>query len=127
MPISAKPSLRFFHSAPLRKRTEAVLVRIERDEDATQHASALSSIVVELAHVGLGYYFLRPLQEAKFGFVARQTASLGMAGALRVMSPVVARILAGADTPQLRGVARHIRHLSEDSAGERRRPTRRRS
>ena len=127
MPTSAKPSLRFFHSAPLRRRTEALLARIERDEDATQHASALSSIVVELAQAGLGYYFLRPLEEAKFGFVARQTAGLGMAGALRVMSPVVGRILAGADTPQLRGVARHIRHLSEDSAGERRRPTRRRS
>ena len=119
----AKPSVRFFHSAALRKRTDAVLARIERDDDATPHASALSSVVVELTEAGLGYYFLRPLQESKFGFVARQTASLGMSGALRVMSPIIGRILAGADTPQLRGVAHHIRHLTEGSAGEKRRPT----
>ena len=40
------------------------------------------------------------------------------------MSPIIGRILAGADTPQLRGVAQHIRHLTESSAGEKRRPTR---
>jgi hypothetical protein len=125
MPTSAKPSLRFFHSAALRKRTEAVLARIEHNDDATQHARSLSGVVVELTEAGLDYYFLRPLQQAKFGFVARQTANFGMAGALRVISPVIGRILAGADTPQLRGVARHIRHLGGFPAGQERRPARR--
>jgi hypothetical protein len=125
MSNSAQPSLRFFHSPALRKRTDAVLARIERDDDATQHARALSSVVVELTEAGLDYYFLRPLQEARFGFVARQTANLGMAGALRVMSPVIGRILAGADTQQLRGVARHMRHLAGRAAGAGRRPKRR--
>jgi hypothetical protein len=124
MPIVAKPSVRFFHSPALRKRTDAVLARIERDDDATQHASALSSVVVALTETGLDYYFLRPLRESRFGFMARQTANLGMSGALRVMSPIISRILGGADTAQLRGVARHIRHLTESSVGEKRRPTR---
>ena len=124
MPSVAKPSLRFFCPTGLRKRTDTVLARIERDDDATQYASALSSVVVELTETGLDYYFLRPLRESKFGFVARQTANLGMSGALRVMSPVIGRILTGADTAQLRGVARHIRHLTDNSAGEKRRPTR---
>ncbi len=112
MATAAKPSLRFFHSTALRKRTEAVLLRIERDDDATRHAAALSSLVCELTKAGLDYYFLRPLEEARFGFVARQTASLGMSGAHRVMSPIIGRILSGADTEQLRGVAAHIRHLA---------------
>ena len=124
MPNVAKPSVRFFHSPALRKRTDAVLARIERDDDATQHVSALSSVVVALTETGLDYYFLRPLREAKFGFVARQTANLGMSGALRVMSPIIGRILAGADTAQLRGVARHIRHLMEGPAGDKHRPAR---
>jgi len=124
MPNAAKPSVRFFHSPALRKRTDAVLARIERDDDATQHASVLSSVVVALTETGLDYYFLRPLRESKFGFVARQTANLGLSGALRVMSPIIGRILAGADTAQLRGVARHIRHLTEGSVGAKRRPTR---
>jgi hypothetical protein len=125
MPSVAKPSVRFFHSAGLRKRTDTVLARIESDDDATQHASALASAVVELTATGLDYYFLRPLREAEFGFVARQTANLGMSGAMRVMSPIIGRILAGADTAQLRGVARHIRHLTDSSVGEKRRRTKR--
>lgn len=119
-----KPSVRFFHSTALRKRTEAVLVRIERDHDATKHSAALSSVVCELTKTGLDYYFLRPLEDARFGFVAKQTASLGMSGALRVMSPIIGRILSGADTNQLRGVAAHIRHLTDSSVQSTRRPTR---
>ncbi len=124
MPHVDKPSLRFFHSTALRKRTEAVLVRIERDDDATKHAAALSSVVSELTKAGLDYYFLRPLEASKFGFVARQTASLGTSGALRVMSPIIGRILSGADTNQLRGVARHIRQLTGSSGEARRGPRR---
>jgi hypothetical protein len=111
MPASLKPSLRFFHSAALRARSNKVLAALERDEDPTRHVGALSSLVVDLAEAGLDYYFLRPLQQAKVGFVARQTASLGMAGALRVMSPVIRSILAGTNATQLRVIARHIRQL----------------
>jgi hypothetical protein len=34
-----------------------------------------------------------------------------MAGALRMMSPVIRTILAGANATQLRVITRHIRHL----------------
>ncbi len=127
MASAPKPSLRFFHSPALRKRTEAVLVRIEHDDDASKHAAALSSVVCDLTKAGLDYYFLRPLEDARFGFVAKQTASLGMSGALRVMSPIIGRILSGADASQLRGVAAHIRHLTGSSGGTTRRATRARS
>jgi len=111
MPPSVKPSLRFFHSAALRSRSNKVLAAIERDKDPTPHAAALSSLVLDLTEAGMNYYFLRPLQQAKVGFVARQTASLGMAGSLRVMSSVVRSILAGTNATQLRVIARHIRQL----------------
>jgi hypothetical protein len=124
MTIAAKPSCRFFYSTALRKRTAAVVARIEKEEDATRHAGRLSSVVSDLTRAGLDYYFLQPLEEAKFGFVARQTAKLGVAGALQFMSPMIGRILAGADTPQLRGVARHVRLLTELPVEGRRRPTR---
>jgi hypothetical protein len=54
---------------------------------------------------------LPPLQEAKVGFVSRQTAGLGLAGALRMISPVVRSILAGANAAQLRLITRHMRQL----------------
>jgi hypothetical protein len=111
MPASAKPSLRFFHSTALRTRSNNVLAAIERAKDPTEHVAALSSLVVDLTQAGLSYYFLRPLQQAKIGFVARQTASFGMAGALRVMSPIIRTILAGANAGQLHVIARHIRQL----------------
>ncbi len=123
MPSETRPSLRFCYSPALRKRTEAVLDRIEKDEDATRQADALSKVVVELTEAGLSYYFQRPLDEAKFGFVARRTASLGLTGVMHVMSPVICRILAGADGQQLRGVARHIRELTGRSGSGKRRPT----
>ncbi len=123
MRSETKPSLRFFYSPALRKRTEAVLARIEENGDTTRQADALSKVVVELTEAGLSYYFQRPLEQAKFGFLARQTASLGMSGVMHVMSPVICRILAGADQQQLRGVARHIRELAGHPRVGERRPT----
>ena len=111
MPPSVKPSLRFFHSAALRARSNKVLDAIARDKDPTQQAAALSSVVLDLTEAGMNYFFLRPLQQAKVGFVSRQTASLGMAGSLRVMSPIIRSILAGMNAAQLRVIARHIREL----------------
>ena len=56
-------------------------------------------------------YFLKAVRDAKLGFVARQTAELGVSGAIRVMSPIVRTVLGGADAPQLRAVSKHIRGL----------------
>ena len=111
MPASAKPSIRFFHSAALRARSMKILTRIERDKDPTRHVDELSTLVVDLTETGLNYYFLRPLEQAKAGFVARQTASFGLAGTLRLMSPVIRGVLSGTSAPQLRVIAGHIRQL----------------
>ena len=43
---SKEPSLRFHHSAALRKKTLAVLERLEGAADPTEHRKALAEIVV---------------------------------------------------------------------------------
>ena len=106
-----KPTLRFTHSTSLRARTLKVLAAIDRDDDPTQHAEALSSLVSDLTAAGMEFYFLKPVNDAKLSFVARQTASLGISGAVRVMSPIVRSVLGGADGKQLRVVSKHIRAL----------------
>ncbi len=106
-----KPSLRFNHSAALRNQTQKVLTAIDRDADPTQHSEALSSLVLALTGAGMEFYFLKPVKDAKFSFVARQTASLGISGAVRVMSPIVRSVLGGANGKQLRTVSKHIRAL----------------
>ena len=111
MPRSLKPSLRFFHSVQLRGRTTKVLARIEGDEDPTRHAAALADLVMDLTQEGLNYYFVKPVKEARFGFIARKTAGVGVSGALRMMSPIVRNVIGGASAPQLRVIARHVRHL----------------
>ena len=111
MPATPKPSLRFFHSAPLRTRTSKLLAAIEHDDDPTQHSAALAALVVDLTEAGMNYYFVKPLQSAKVGFVARQTANLGMSGAVRIMAPMIRSILGGTNGTQLRVIARHIRQL----------------
>jgi CheY-like chemotaxis protein len=104
--------MRFFHSAALRKRTEKLLTAIEGDTDPTPHADALADLVVDLTEAGMDDYFLKPLRQAKLGMLAQKTASLTTAGALRVMAPMVRRILRGADGAQLRVIAEHMRHAS---------------
>jgi hypothetical protein len=111
MTARPRPSLRFFYAASLRARLEKLLAAIEHDESPRRHAEALASVVGELADAGLEYYFVKPLRDAKVGFVALQTASLGMAGALRVMSPMFRSVLANANDTQLRAIGRHVREM----------------
>lgn len=108
---SSKPSLRFTHSAALRTQTLKVLSGIDHDPDPTQHAGALTSVVLSLTEAGMDFYFLKAVKDAKLSFVARQTASLGISGTVRVMSPIVRSVLGGADARQLRAVSKHIRQL----------------
>lgn len=105
------PSLRFYHSAPLRSQTLAVLAAIEAADDATRHRDALADLVLELTETGLAYYFVKPVEEAKVGYVAEQSTRLGIAAILRVMGPVARRVIGGMNTAQLQSVCKHIRHL----------------
>lgn len=113
MPPKAKPSLRFFHSSALRARTDKLLLAIEHDKDPKQHAGELAALVASLTEAGLDYYYLKPLALAKVSFMARQTANLGLAGALRIMSPMIRSILGSLEGGQLRIISRHIRQLMD--------------
>ena len=106
-----KPSLRFFHSAALRRRSDRLLAAIESDGDAKAHAHDLADLVVELTEAGMDYYFLKPIRNAKLGMVAQKTAQFGVAGALRMMTPIVRTVLHGATAAQLRTIATHMREL----------------
>jgi len=110
---AAKPSMRFYHSVALRTRTEKLLAAIDKSENPTEHARAFADLVVDLSEAGMEYYFLKPIRQAKFGIVAQKTASLGMSGALRVLSPIVRTILHGATAAQLKVIAEHMRHLTQ--------------
>jgi hypothetical protein len=110
MPPS-KASLHFPLSPSLRARTVKLLTRIETDPDPARHADDLSALALALTEAGMDHYFLKAVADAKLGFVARQTASLGVAGAIRVMAPILRSVLGGADAGQLRAVSKHIRGL----------------
>lgn len=105
------PSLRFYHSTSLRTKTLSVLEALETAEDPTSHRDALAAVVLELTEAGFAYYFVKPVQAAKVGFMARQTTTLGITGLLRIMGPVVHRVIGGMSAGQLLSVSKHIRHL----------------
>jgi len=109
---SPKPSLRFFHSEELRAKTIALLAALEQAEDPIQHRDALGDLVVELTDAGMDYYFLRPLQLAKAGFVVQQSANLGISGAVRIMASVIRSIISRMDKDQLLTICGYIRHLT---------------
>lgn len=112
-PLSKEPYLRFYHSVALRKKTVAVLDQLEASPDPTKHRKALADIVVDLTRCGMDEYFMKPLKLAKAGFVTEQSAALGMAGAVQVLSSVIRNIIGGMETPQLLSVCSSVRQFMQ--------------
>lgn len=106
-----KPFLRFFISDTLRRKTLAALAKVEGASDPIEHRAVLSGIVVELTDAGHTYFFLRPLQLMKAGFLTEQSANLGMSGTLRVMGPVISNVIGRMSRTELLFVCRYIREL----------------
>jgi hypothetical protein len=108
---ASKPFLRFYHSDDLRTRTLAVLASIEQSAQPTRHRDALADIAVELAHAGMDYYFLRPLERASVGFLIQTSASVGVAGGLQVIGSVIRNIIGRMDRHQLLSICGSIRQF----------------
>ena len=89
-----------------------MLAALESAPDPTQHRDALTDLVVELSNAGMDYYFIKPLKQAKAGFILQQSANLGMVGAMQVLGTVTRKIIGRMDQPQLLSVCRSIRELS---------------
>ena len=106
-----RASLRFTCSEDLARKTCALLDKVERAEDPEGHREALADAVVALTGQGLDAYFLEPLKKAKAGFVAQQSAALGLAGTRQVMGSVIRNIITRMDGPQLISVCGSIREF----------------
>jgi hypothetical protein len=108
---TSQPFLRFYYSDDLRTRTLAVLEGIEQSPQPTRHRDALADIVVELAHAGMDYHFIKPLERANVGFLIQTSASVGMAGVLQLMGTVIRNILGRMDGHQLLSICGSIRQF----------------
>lgn len=109
---SAEPSLRFYHSKALRDKTNTVLSALETRPGQPRHGEAIADLVTELVDAGMDYYFLKALKQAQVGFVAEQSARLGMSGAVKLISSVSRKFIIRMDQAQLLVVATHIRSLA---------------
>lgn len=114
-PVGSEPnatrSLCFYYSEALHTKTLSILEALEKAEDATAHRDALAALVLELTETGLTYYFVKPVEAAKVGFMAEQTTKVGISGILRLMGPVTRRVIGGMNASQLLTVGAHLRHL----------------
>jgi hypothetical protein len=111
-PISpSRPYLRFYHSAALRAKTLSVLAALEQAPDATKHSDNLGNVIVELMNSGMDYYFMKPLKQAKAGFIVEQSANLGLVSVQQVMASVIRQVIGRMDGPQLLSVCSSIREL----------------
>ncbi len=109
---ATEPSLRFYHSKALRTKTNNVLDGLQAHPDHPKHAEALADLVAELIEAGMDYYFLKALKQAKVGFVAEQSARLGVSGAVKLINSVSRNFIVRMDHGQLVVVASHIRSLA---------------
>jgi hypothetical protein len=110
-PATAEPYLRFRYSKALRAKTQAMLAALEASPDDVKYRDAVADLVAELTEVGMDYYYLKALRLARVGFVAEQSARLGMSGATKIISSVCRKFIVRMDKEQLLIVARHIREL----------------
>ena len=106
------PSLRFYHSEVLREKTNTVLSALESQPGHPHHGEAIADLVTHLIEAGMDYYFLKPLKQAEVGFVAEQSARLGISGAVKLVSSVSRKFIIRMDQSQLLVVASHIRSLA---------------
>ena len=109
---STGPSLRFYHSEVLREKTNTVLSALEAQPGHPHHGEAIADLVTHLIQAGMDYYFLKPLKQAEVGFVAEQSARLGISGAVKLVSSVSRKFIIRMDQTQLLVVATHIRSLA---------------
>ena len=108
---TAQPSLRFHYPESLRAKTHAVLEALEAAPEYPGHAEAMAQVVSELVEAGMDYYFMRALRQADVGFVAEQTARVGMSGAVTLINSMSCKYIERMGSAQLLVVARHIREL----------------
>ena len=106
------PSLRFHHSHALRERTLIVIDAIETGPAARGHGEALADLVAELVQAGMDWYFFRPLQRAQVGFMAEQSARLGLNTATKMINSASRGFILRMNHPQLRVVAAYLREIS---------------
>ena len=106
-----QPYLRFLHSEELREKTLEMLDTLEQAEDPKQYRNELGDLIVELTDTGMDYYFIKPLELAKVGFMTQQSAKIGIAGAERVIGTVIRKIIGGMDKDQLLIISSYIRQL----------------
>jgi hypothetical protein len=107
----AKPFLRVYHSVELQQKTLRVLATVESARDPTAHRADLTNLATELTSSGLHYCFVKPLKDAKAGFVLEQSASVGLVGVQQVMATVIRNIIARMDGPQLLSVCHSLRQF----------------
>ncbi|HMU60333.1 MAG TPA: hypothetical protein PKA66_01010 [Gemmatimonadales bacterium] len=90
----------------------AVLAELEDSDDPEAHREALADLVADLTEAGMDYYYLRALKLSNAGQLAQQSARLGIAGAVKMISSVSRRFIMRMNGKELLVVAGHIRSLA---------------
>jgi hypothetical protein len=105
-------TLRFHHSEESEARMLAVLAVLEESDNPEEHREALAELVADLTEAGMDYYYLRALKLSNAGPLAQQSARLGIAGAVKMISSVSRRFIMRMNGQELLAVAGHIRSLA---------------
>lgn len=104
-------ALRFHPSHALRAKALRVLDAIDAASHPRGHGEALADLVAELVVAGMDWYFLRPLQRAQVGFMAEQSARLGLNTATKMINSASRGFILRMDLAQLRVVAGYMREI----------------
>ena len=105
------PHLRFLLSDALHAKTLQMLDVMEHSEDPTQHHEVLGDVVIEMIREGMHYYFVKPQELARVGILSINSTNLGIAGFMKMSSPIVRKTFRSMDKEQLMTICGFIREL----------------
>lgn len=97
--------LGFRISDELSEKIARTIEQVRSDPRRKEHVTALVDLVLELTDAGLLEYYLRPLEEARAGAIARTTAKAGISTARRGISVIVNKLLRSLSAGQLLSIA----------------------
>jgi hypothetical protein len=87
--------------AELEAKILTLLDNMKKAEDKTKYANELYSIVQELSHVGLDYFFVMPLKTAKIGMLKMKSVEMALSMGKQGIFSVAKGILKSMNNEQL--------------------------
>lgn len=88
---------------------------IEATDKPTKYANTLIDIIYEMTDVGLEYFFLESLRQAKIGKMSQGAIKMGLNSGKKAVLLVASKIIRSMNSEQMTSIAAYMKNILEQS------------